>query len=199
MRVSGRNLPKLRLCSEPGTILHELDVVAVGIVDVKAAVAVLHGFELLRHFDAAAGQVGAHLLGVGGFERYMGQPVHLGIGQLGKHFDVLVVVDLEIGQQQAGAFAGRLVQAEGLLEAQNSGVELASRRQIVRLQSDVGDADDRGTRHRSRRILGQRRSGQKGSEANAARLGPTIVGFMDRDSAAVAAGLSRRCRRCNVR
>ena len=146
IRVSGRNLPKLRLCREPGTIFHELDVVAVGIDDVKAAVAVLHGFELVGHLDAAAGQVGPHLLGVGGFKRYMGQPVHLGVGQLGKHFNVLVVVDLEIGQQEASAFAGRLVQAEGFLEAQDSGIELAGRLQIVGFQSNVGDADNGGTR-----------------------------------------------------
>ncbi len=91
----------------------------------------------------------------------MGQPVHLGIGKLGKHFDVLVVIDLEIGKQQAGAFAGRLVQAEGLLEAKDSGIEPARCREIVRFQSDVGDADNRRACHRGCRaqngaVLGKR-------------------------------------------
>ena len=181
MRVSGRNLPKLRLCREPGRYSHELDVVAVGIVNVEAAVAVLHGFELLRHLDTAAGQVGAQLLGVGGLERDMRQPVHLGIGELGKHFDVLVVVDLEIGQQQAGAFAGRLVQAEGLLEAENSGVELAGCRQIVGLQSDVGDTHDGGTASaRSWPDSGPEYvAGQKGSEANGSGSEAIVEEFMD--------------------
>ena len=63
----------------------------------------------------------------------------------GKHFNVLVVVDLEIGQQESSAFAGRLVEAEGLLEAQDAGIELAGGGQIVGLQTDMGDADDGGT------------------------------------------------------
>jgi len=103
-----------------GDKLDEFDVMSVGIVDLKASVAVLHGFELVRNLDALAGQVGPHLLGIGGFERYMGQAVHLGIGQLGEHLDVLVVVNLEIGQQKSSTFAGRFIEAEGLLEAQDA-------------------------------------------------------------------------------
>ena len=55
-----------------------------------------------------------------------------------------MVVDLEIGKQQARAFTGLFVQAERLLEAKNSGVKLAGGRQIVGSQSDVGDADNGG-------------------------------------------------------
>jgi hypothetical protein len=60
-----------------------------------------------------------------------------------------MVVDLEVSQQQAGAFSWPFIEAEGLLEAQNSGVELAGCGQVVGPQSDVSDADDRRAGYRS--------------------------------------------------
>jgi hypothetical protein len=161
-----------------GAELHELDVMAVGIVNVKATVAILHRLELVWHLNALAAKVGPHLFGIRGFKRNMGQPVHLGVGKLREHLDVLMVVDLEIRQQQARAFAGRFVQTEGLLEAQNSGVKLAGSRQIVRFQSNVSDSDDgrpgdRGCLRRVRvgGILGKRDGGQKGRKVNPASSG----------------------------
>jgi hypothetical protein len=55
----------------------------------------------------------------------VGEPVLLGISQLGKDFDVLVVVHLEVGEQQPGAFMGRVVETEGFLVAEHTAVELA--------------------------------------------------------------------------
>ena len=172
MRVSGRKLPEVPGVQRAGAKLYELDIVTVGIDHVEAAVAVLHGFELLRHLHAPAGQVGAHLLGVRGFKGNMGQAIHLGIGKLGKHLDVLVVIDFEIGKQQPGAFTRGLVQAERLLEAKDSGVELAGGRQIVGPQSNVGDTHDGGAGRRRCGIgLCKRRARQKSSKEDPAGQG----------------------------
>ena len=63
--------------------------------------------------------------------------------QFGEDFDVLVIVDLEISQHQP---AGGLVESEGFLKPKIVAVEIARRGQVVGLQTDVGDADDRRAR-----------------------------------------------------
>src|SRR5437588_6630019 len=98
---------------------------AVGIVNIEAAIAVKHGLELVRDLKAAAGQVGPELLGVGGLKRDVGEAVLPGILELGKNFDVLVVVDLEIGQHEAATFVGWSVHGKRLLEAEDVAVKCA--------------------------------------------------------------------------
>ena len=81
----------------------------------------------------------------------MGQAVLFGILKLREDFDVLMIVYFEVSQQQ---LAGRIVHRERLLETQDSRVELAGRRQIVRSQTDMSHADDRRTRYRLQLLLG---------------------------------------------
>ena len=77
-----------------------------------------------------------------------------------------MVINLEVGQQQAGAFVRRPIETERLLESQNSAVKLPGRRHIIGIEPNVGDAnnlwaDDRATGGWGLN-LGKRAIGQQG-------------------------------------
>jgi hypothetical protein len=59
----------------PGHELHELNVVAIRVEDIKTAISVQHGFQFFRHLDAAAGKVSAHLLDIGCLKRNKRQAI----------------------------------------------------------------------------------------------------------------------------
>src|SRR6266853_3517252 len=130
--------------------LHELNVVIVGVEDIEAAISIQHGLQFFRHFDATTGKVGAHLLDIGGLKRNMGQSILLGIVQFRKNFDVLMIVDFEISQQQ---LAGRIVDGERFLKSQDARVELTGRGKVVGSQTDVSHTDDGGASYGLRLLL----------------------------------------------
>ena len=134
----------------------------------------------------------------------MGQAVHFGSVEFRKHFDVLVVVDLEIGQQQPAVFAGRLVEAEGLLEAPGRRCRTCGRRpsrpssnqcERRRRWQDVLTGAEVCARH----MLDNKGGDEKDSFPG--QLGLTVWGndrgFMDRDSATGLNRLSRQESRVN--
>ena len=110
----------------------------------------------LRDLDAAVRQVVPQLLAVAGLKRDVRKPVLSGALEFGEHFNVLVVVDLEIGQHQP---ARRLIDGEGFVETQDFSVEFARCGQVVGLEPDVGDAKDGRTRRAAGFGVGRSGSG----------------------------------------
>jgi hypothetical protein len=135
----GQELAEVLGVQRTGTVFDEFHVVAVGIFQHHADVAVEAIVQRIRHLHALAGQIVAQLLDVGSFEGDVREAVFRGTLQFGKDLDVLVIVDLEIRQHQP---AGRLIDGERLLKAKHVAVELAGSGQIVGLESDVRDSHD---------------------------------------------------------
>ena len=75
-----------------GAVLHELDDVAVGILDRERQAAVVSCLDLFRNLDSPGGEPGAHRLGVVGDKAEPLQPVGAGL-PLRDELDVLEVVD----------------------------------------------------------------------------------------------------------
>ena len=136
----GKKLAEVPAVQRARQILHKLNSVAVRVFHFEAQVPVqLRTKSALWNLDAAAGEIVPKLLGVRGFEGDVREPVLLRVLELGKDFDVLVVIDLEIGQHQPAA---RLVDGKGLLKAEDLAVEGARRSQVISLEADVGNAHD---------------------------------------------------------
>ena len=98
MRVSGRNLPKFFVCSEPGRYSTNSTLWPSGSFSIMLRLPSRPVCKRIRHLHALASQEVAQLLDIGSLEGDVREAVFRGALQLGKDFDVLVIVDLEIRQ-----------------------------------------------------------------------------------------------------
>src|SRR5580692_9987328 len=105
---------------------------AVWILNHEAQVSIPAGVNRIRDLDAVAGQVIAQLLGIRSFERDVRKPVFCFTLELRKHFNVLMIVYLEIGQKKP---ASGFVEGEWFREPEIAPVEIPRGRQIVGLQT----------------------------------------------------------------
>jgi len=126
-------------------VLNELHVMAIGIEDIEPAVPILHGLELLRYFDALSLQIGVKLVDVGGLKRYVGETVLLGILELRKDFNVLMIVYFEICQQKPGSVLRQFVETEGFLKSQDAAVKFACSGNVIGAEPDMRNAHNRRT------------------------------------------------------
>ena len=173
-----RRRPTVRL------ILHDLDVVAVGIFHHEVLVAgpalahalghrdaprcqvVAHPIDALGHHDTLRRQIVAHAIGIVGID---GDVIELALAGRGtvEELNPLAVVDLDESNLDR---AVRLRQREGLLEPQEVPVERSGLGEVADEDGEVRHAEDLRTRDRR---LGGRRCGKderKGKENCEQRL-----------------------------
>src|SRR3989442_9270508 len=119
---------------------------AIRIRYVEGEVSVQARLERLRHLDATARKIIPQSLGIRRLEGDVREAVFRRALELRKDFDVLMVINLEISEQQTSR---RVVHRKRFVKSKYAVIKLAGNLQIVRPKSDVSDADNRRTFDRS--------------------------------------------------
>ena len=141
-------------------ILDKLDLVALGILHHEAVVPVFVFAGLRRHRHSLCGQVVAEPARILGFEADLNQFVIGFARERRRHLDILAVIHLEHGD--IGRIAGSPV-PEDLVISQHTRIEFTRLLEVVGLDYEVGNADNRRDARLRRRRRGTTTTGTASS------------------------------------